>query len=63
LHALDKRALEINEISERVGVAGITLKYHLNVLSSGYFIQIEGNRVDLTPEGVSVIRSDKRKGK
>jgi len=63
LHALDQRALEINEISEMVGLAGMALKYHLNVLTSGYFIQIEGNRVDLTPGGVSVIRSDKRRMK
>jgi len=63
LHALDERALEISEISERVGVVGMTLKYHLNVLISGYFIQIEGNSVDLTPGGVSVIRSDKRRTK
>jgi len=60
LHALDERALEISEISEKVGVTGMTLKYHLNVLISGCFIQIEGSRVDLTPGGVAVIRSDKR---
>ena len=27
---------------------------------SSYFIQMEGNKVDLTPGGVSVTRSDKR---
>jgi DNA-binding transcriptional ArsR family regulator len=63
LHALDQRALEINEISEIVGVGGKALKYHINVLASGYFVQIEGNRVDLTPGGVAVIRSDKRRMK
>lgn len=63
LHVLEERALEINEISKIVGVAGMTLKYHLNVLMSGYFIQIEGNRVDLTPGGVSVVRSDNRRMK
>jgi len=61
LHALDERALEMDKISERVGVAGMALKYHLNVLLSGYFIAVEGNRVDLTPGGVSVVRSDKRR--
>jgi len=60
LHVLEERPLEINEISERVGVTGATLRYHLNFLSSSYFIQIEGNRVDLTPGGVSVVRSNKR---
>jgi len=60
LNALEKRALKINEISERVGVKGPTLRYHLNFLNSSYFIQIEGNRVDLTPGGVSVVRSNKR---
>ncbi|MHC1578122.1 MAG: winged helix-turn-helix domain-containing protein [Dehalococcoidia bacterium] len=63
LHALEERALETNEISKIVGVAGMALKYHLNVLMSGYFIQIEGNRVDLTPGGVSVVRSDNRRMK
>jgi DNA-binding transcriptional ArsR family regulator len=60
LNALEERPLEINEISERVGVTGATLRYHLNFLNSSYFIQIEGNRVDLTPGGVSVVRSNKR---
>ena len=60
LNVLDKRALAINEISERVGVTGPALRFHLNFLSSSYFIQIEGNRVDLTPGGVSVVRSNKR---
>jgi len=61
LNVLDERALEINEISERVGVTGRALSYHLNFLNSSYFIQIEGSRVDLTPGGVSVVRSDKRR--
>ncbi len=60
LNVLDKRALEINEISERVGVTGPALRFHLNFLNSSYFIQIEGNKVDLTPGGVSVVRSNKR---
>jgi DNA-binding transcriptional ArsR family regulator len=63
LHALEERALEMNEISKIVGVAGMALKYHLNVLMSGYFIQVEGNKVDLTPGGVSVVRSDNRRMK
>jgi len=60
LNALEKKALGINEISERVGVTEPALSYHLNFLNSSYFIQIEGNRVDLTPGGVSVVRSNKR---
>jgi len=63
LNVLEERALEINEISERVGVTGPALRFHLNFLSSSYFIQIEGNTVDLTPGGVSVVRSDKRRSK
>ena len=60
LNVLEEKALEINEISERVGVTGPALKFHLNFLKSSYFIQIEGNSVDLTPGGVSVVRSNKR---
>ena len=60
LNALEERALAINEISERVGLTGPALKFHLNFLKSSYFIQIENNRVDLTPGGVSVVRSNKR---
>jgi len=60
LNVLEERVLEIDEISERVGVTGPALRYHLNFLKSSYFIQIEGNRVDLTPGGVSVVRSNKR---
>jgi len=63
LNVLEERALDINEISGRVGVTGPVLRFHLNFLKSAYFIQIEGNRVDLTPGGVSVVRSDKRRGK
>ena len=60
LNVLAERALEISEISERVGVTGPTLRYHLDFLNSSYFIQIEGNMVDLTPGGVSFVRSNKR---
>ncbi|MGQ9647527.1 MAG: ArsR family transcriptional regulator, partial [Thermodesulfobacteriota bacterium] len=60
LNALEERPLEIGEISERVGVSGAALRYHLNFLHSSYFIRIEGNTVDLTPGGVSVLRSNKR---
>jgi DNA-binding transcriptional ArsR family regulator len=60
LKALEEGPLEIGEISERVGVAGSILRFHLNFLESSYFIEIEGNRVDLTPGGVSFVRSNKR---
>jgi len=60
LNALEERALAINEISERVGVTGPALRFHLNYLKSSYFISIKGNKVDLTPGGVSVVRSYKR---
>jgi len=60
LNALEERALEINEISERVVITGPALRFHLNFLKSSYFIRIEGDKVDLTPGGVSVIRSNKR---
>jgi hypothetical protein len=60
LNALEKRALGINEISEKLGITGPALRFHLNFLESSFFIQIKGNRVDLTPGGVSVVRSQKR---
>ena len=60
LNVLGERALEVSEISQRLGVAERALRYHLNFLKSSYFIQIEGNRVDLTPGGVSVVRRNKR---
>jgi len=60
LNVLEEKALGINEISERVGVTGPALSYHLNFLNSSSFVRIEGNRVDLTPGGVSVVRSNKR---
>ena len=60
LNALEERALETDRISERVGITGPALRFHLNFLKSSYFIEIEGNRVDLTPGGVSVVRSNKR---
>ena len=60
LNVLKERALEIGEISQRVGVTGRALRYHLNFLKSSHFIQIEGDRVDLTPGGVSVVRSNNR---
>jgi DNA-binding transcriptional ArsR family regulator len=60
LNVLEERALAINEISERVEVTGPALRFHLNFLKSSFFIRIEGNKVDLTPGGVSVVRSNKR---
>ena len=60
LNVLEERALSINEISERVEVTEPALIFHLNFLKSSYFIRIEGNKVDLTPGGVSVVRSNKR---
>ena len=60
LNALEKRALAINEISDRVGITGPTLRFHLNFLKSSYFIREEDNKVDLTPGGVAVVRSHKR---
>jgi DNA-binding transcriptional ArsR family regulator len=60
LDALEEGALTINEISERLGVTGHALRFHLNFLESSYFIRVEGDRVDLTPGGVSVVRSHKR---
>ena len=59
LDILEERALAINQISERVKVTGPALRFHLNFLKSSYFIRIEGDKVDLTPGGVSVIRSNK----
>jgi len=63
LHALTERALSIDELSERLGLGGTSLRYHLNYLTSAYFIHTESNRVDLTPGGVSVVRSDRQRGK
>jgi hypothetical protein len=60
LDALGDRALTIREISEKTGVAGAALKLHLNFLENSCFIQVNGDRVDLTPAGVSVLRSRKR---
>jgi len=60
LNVLEERALGTDQISERVGITGLALRFHLNFLNSSYFIEIEGNRVDLTPGGVSVVRSNKR---
>lgn len=60
LNVLEEKALAINEISERVKVTGPALRYHLNFLKNSYFIRIEGDKVDLTPGGVSVVRSGKR---
>jgi hypothetical protein len=59
LSVLAERALTINEISEKVGIAGATLRFHLNFLRSSCFVRIEGNLVDLTPGGVSIVRSKK----
>jgi Bacterial regulatory protein, arsR family len=60
LDALQERALTINEISEKVGVAGAALKLHLNFLENSCFIRVKAHKVDLTPAGVSVVRSHKR---
>ena len=61
LNVLEERPLEINEVSERVGVTIPALRFHLNFLKSSCFIQTEGTRIDLTPGGVSVLRSAKKR--
>jgi DNA-binding transcriptional ArsR family regulator len=60
LDALEEKPLAIDEISDRVGVGGSALRFHLNFLKASCFVQIEGDTVDLTPGGVSVVRSRKR---
>lgn len=60
LNALEKEPLPISEISKRLKVTGPVLRFHLNFLESSYFIRVEDNMVDLTPGGVSVVRSQKR---
>jgi DNA-binding transcriptional ArsR family regulator len=60
LNVLEERALTIDQISERVNITGPALRFHLNFLRSSFFIRIEDDKVDLTPGGVSVIRSVKR---
>jgi predicted transcriptional regulator len=60
LKTLEERPLSLDEISQRLGITGSVLRYHLNFLAGSYFIQISGNEVDLTPGGVSVVRSYKR---
>ena len=60
LNVLEEKALAVNEISERVKVTGPALRFHLNFLKSSYFVRIEGDKVDLTPGGISVVRSNKR---
>jgi hypothetical protein len=60
LNALEEKALAINEISERLEVTGAALRFHINSLKSAHFIRVEGNKVDLTPGGVAVVRSHRR---
>jgi DNA-binding transcriptional ArsR family regulator len=57
LKALGERALEIEELSERVGLSWSALKFHLNFLQNSSFIELDGDTVDLTPGGVSFVRS------
>jgi hypothetical protein len=60
LDALEEKPLTIDEVSEKVGAAGAALRFHLDFLRSSYFIQIEGDVVDLTPGGVAVVRRKRR---
>lgn len=60
LDALEEKALTAKEISEKVGITGPILRFHLSFLKSSRFIQIEGNRIDLTPGGVCAVRSHKK---
>ena len=60
LDLLEERPLEMDEISRKTGVAGSVLRYHLSLLKSSCFIEMKGDTVDLTPGGVSVVRSHRR---
>ena len=60
LDTLEEQPLTIDEISEKVGIVGAPLRLHLSFLRSSFFVRIEGDVVDLTPGGVSVVRRKKR---
>lgn len=60
LMLLDEKPLDIKEVSQKIGLEGTQLKFHLNFLESSSFIAIDGDMVDLTPGGVSVVRNTKR---
>jgi len=57
LDALAEKPLARDTLSEKVGVTGDRLTYHLNILRSSYFIRIADDAIDLTPGGVSIVRS------
>lgn len=59
LNTLKRRASSMNEISEKLKITRPALRLHLNFLESSCFILIEGNRVDLTPGGVSIVKKPK----
>lgn len=57
LKNLSEKALKIDELAEKAGLGKSALQFHLNFLENSSFIKIEGDMVDLTPGGVSVVRN------
>ena len=57
---LEEKPSDIKEVSQKTGLEGTQLKFHLNFLNNSGFIATDGDMIDLTPGGVSVVRNTKR---
>lgn len=57
LKDLAEKPLSIEELSKKTGLGPSALQFHLNFLLSSSFAKMEGDKVDLTPGGVSFVRN------
>ena len=58
LKVLGERPLEMGQISELTGVEDLPLLLQITILENSYLVETEENRVDLTPSGVTFVRTN-----
>jgi len=56
LEALRDRPMGLEELSQRLNIPSTQLRFHIEMLRSALYVELEGNVVDLTPRGVHYIR-------
>lgn len=56
LEALKDRAMKLEELSQCLNIPSTQLKFHIEMLKSALYVELEGDVVDLTPRGMHYIR-------
>jgi len=56
LGALEERPKKLEELSQHLNIPSTQLKFHIEMLKSALYVELDGDLVDLTPRGVHYLR-------